>query len=247
MHSSAASRIHPAGRAVALFAVSSRELAGRRIVVDGRRISALATGRLALLLCYVDPIEYGPGELERRRLDVAWQANEARIHERAVERASVHGSVLPLRPLTIVPDASALEAYAREHAARWSRSLARLSEKRECAVHLYAGPHVGSLDAPYLVRVVQRATRTSRTPALDATPEIAAYAQRLWGACTALAQAVRRVDSASRRGALWSAALLVAESDLEALREMLERTARQGNALGVTAYLEGPRPPFSFV
>ena len=247
MHSSAASRIHPAGRAVALLAVASLELAGRRLVVDGRRVSAIRADRLALLLSYVDPAEYGGAELERHRLDAGWQANEARIHERAVERASAHGAVLPLRPFTIVSDATTLDAYARERSARWSRALARMGEKREYAVHVYAGPHASPLDAPYLLRVTARATRTARPPALQAQPDVVSYAQRLWTACVALAHAVRRVDATDRRGALWSSALLFTENDIVRLRELLESSALQGAALGVSAYLEGPRAPFSFV
>ena len=247
MHSSAASRLHPAGRAVALFAVASPELAGRRLVVDGRRVSAIRSERLALLLSYVDPAEYGPSELERHRLDAGWQASEARVHERAVERASAHGAVLPLRRLTIVPDATTLDAYARERTARWSRALARMGEKREYAVHAYVGPHASPLEAPYLLRVTARATRTARPPVLEAEAEIVAFSQRLWTACTALAHAVRRVDAAKRRGALWSSALLVSANDVARLQELLERTAVQGATLGVSTYLEGPRAPFSFV
>ena len=247
MHSSAASRLHPAGRAVALFAVASSDLAGRRLVVDGRRVSALRSGRLALLLSYVDRAEYAPLELERRRLDVAWQANEARIHERAVERAGVHGTVLPLRPFTIVPDASALEAFAQANAVRWSRALARLGAKRECAVHLLAGPHASPLDEPYLVRVVQRATRSTRPPVVEAEGQVADFAQRTWAACAALAGSVRRVGTGKRRGALWSAAFLIAQNDLPQLAATLQTSASQGAALGVSTYLEGPRAPFSFV
>lgn len=246
MHSSAASRIHPVDRAVALFGVGAAELAGRRIVVDGRRVSAIRSGRLALLLSYVDRDAYAPLELERRRLDQAWQANEARLHERAIERASVHGSIVPFRPLTIVPDAAELDGYAREHAGRWARGLARFGDKRECTVHLFAGPHASPFDAPYLVRVASRSVRSTRPPVIDATPDVVAYAGDLWRRATASARNVRRVDT-KRRGSVFSAALLLTQDAVVQLVTLLEESAPAGAALGVAVYLEGPRAPFSFV
>lgn len=243
----AAPNLHPTGRAATLYAACGPELGGRRLLVDGRRVAAVRFGRIALLLAYVDPAQYAPSELERRRSDPAFLAQEVRIHERAVERASVHGSVLPLHPLTVVMGSGELEAYAREHASRWTRALTRLGDKREYAVHLYVGPHPSPLGEPYLLRVSGRATRSNRTPAIDARSEIAQHAQRVWGTCSALAQALRAVPTLERRGALWSAALLVAPGDVAPLTEAVERSAAAGAALGISAYLEGPRAPFTFV
>jgi hypothetical protein len=244
---SAAPSLHPAGRAVTLLAACGPELAGRRLVIEGRRVFAVRFGRLALLLAYVDAGEFAPSELERRRADGAWQAQQARIHERAVERASAHGHVLPLRSLTVLAGTDVLDGYVREHAPRWTRGLARLGDKRECAVHLYVGPHAMPLREPYLLRVSGRATRSNRIPTIAAGAEIAQHAQRVWGTCSALAQAVRRVPEPKRRGELWAAALLVAPSDVTPLADAVERCAAVGAALGITAYLEGPRAPFSFV
>ncbi|MDQ2908404.1 MAG: GvpL/GvpF family gas vesicle protein [Candidatus Eremiobacteraeota bacterium] len=244
---SAAANLHPAGRAVTLYAACGPELAGRRLLVNGRRVAAVRFGRVALLLAYVDPVQYAPSELERRRADAAFLAHEVRIHERAVERASAHGSVLPLHPLTVVTGTNDLEAYAREHAARWTRALTRLGDKREYAVHLYVGPHHVPLAEPYLLRVSGRATRSNRAPAIEARSDIAEHAQSVWGACSALAQSLRAVPSPERRGALWSAALLVAPGDVAPLAEAVERSCAAGAPLGITAYLEGPRAPFTFV
>lgn len=243
---SAAPNLHPAGRAVTLLAACGPELAGRRLVIEGRRVFSVRFGRLALLLSYVDPAQYGPSELERRRSDAAWQAQEARIHERAVERASAHGHVLPLRPLTVVAGTDVLEGYVREHAPRWTRGLARLGNKRECAVHLYVGPHAMPLSEPYLLRVAGRANRSNRAPIITARAEIAQHAQRVWEACSARAQGVRRIRGPERRGDLWAAALLVAPSDVGPLAEAVEGCAAVGATLGITAYFEGPRAPFSF-
>ena len=76
-----------------LFAVGSPELASRRYTIEGRRVQAIRFGRLALLLGYVDQAAYASEELERRRDGLPFLRTEARIHERAVERASALGAV----------------------------------------------------------------------------------------------------------------------------------------------------------
>jgi hypothetical protein len=55
------------------------------------------------------------------------------------------------------------------------------------------------------------------------------------------------VQTGNRRGALWSAALLVNERDVNALSSLLGASAENGSQLGVSAYLEAPRAPFTFV
>jgi hypothetical protein len=219
-------RVYPADRAAELFAVCEPELAGRRLSIEGRRVVAVPFDRFSLLLSYV----------------------EARVHERAVERASQHGAVLPMRSFTIVEKTSELEAYVSGHAVRWSRSLARLGGRRECAVHLYAGPHVSLFtNEPYSIRVARHVTRSTRLPVLAGTPDVVEYAREVWQACTSVAQAARRIAPGERRGVLWSAVLLLAAADVTVIAKVLERSAVAGAALGVTTYLEGPRAPFSFV
>ncbi len=241
-------RVYPAGRAAELFAVCEPELAGRRLSIDGRRIVAVAFERFSLLLSYVDPKAYSAQELERRRADGTWQAAEARVYERAVERASLHGAVLPMRSFTIVENTNELEAYVSGNALRWSRSLARLGGRRECAVHLYGGPHMSLFsNEPYSIRVARHVTRSGRLPTLIGSPEIVEYARGVWQACTSVALAARRISQGERRGVLWSAVLLLADADVAALAKILEESAVAGARLGVTTYLEGPHAPFSFV
>jgi hypothetical protein len=239
-------RVYPAGRAVLLFAVGSPELASRRYTIEGRRVQAIRFGRLALLLGYVDQAAYASEELERRRDDLPFLRTEARIHERAVERASALGAVAPVRLLSAFTHPAALEQYARENYARWSRSLTRLGEKRELVVHLFAGPHTPPGGEPYLLRVTARATRSTRAPHFKGDPAIVEHTKALYRACSAAASSTRRVQAASHRGALFSAAYLLAPAGVDALRAALAEQSLAGAALGITAYLEGPRPPFSF-
>jgi len=223
------------------------DLAGRRLAIEGRRVQAIRFGRLALLLSFVDGNAYASDAIERRRADVTWLAAEARLLEGAVERARVHGAVLPMRLLTVFAHPETLEESAREHYARWSRALARLGTKRECVVHLYAGPHASPGGSPYVLRVAERVSRTGRPPALKGRTPVIEHARRMWRACAEVAFATRRVPISSERGALWSGAMLLDENGVEALASVLSDSVEIGGPLGVTAYLEIPRAPFSFV
>jgi hypothetical protein len=230
-----------------LLGVCAPELAGRRLMIEGRRVQAVRYGRLALLLSFVDQSGYSVDEIGRRRGEPGWLAAEARLLEQAVERSRAIGTVLPMRLLTVYPHAAALEENVSEHYARWSRALTRLGSKRECVVHLYAGPHSAPGGEPYVVRISQRSLRTARAPGIKAAPEIAAHAHQLWYACTKVATATRRVQTGDRRGALWSASLLVNERDVATLTALVEASAEAGARLGVSAYLETPHAPFTFV
>jgi hypothetical protein len=242
-----APRVYPVGRAVLLLAICTPELAGRRLAVDGRRVQAMRMKSLALLVSFVDQVSYAAEEIERKRCDPGWLAAEARILEQAVERVRQAGPVVPMPLLTAFPHAADLEALARERYAKWSRALTRLGAKRECVVHLYAGPHAAPGGEPYVLRVTQRATRTTRVPAFEAPAPTLEHAQRVWQACVEVGSATRRVRTAGRRGALWSGAFLVSEDGIEKLADVLAGFSAAGAALGVTAHLEAPRAPFTFV
>jgi len=97
------------------------------------------------------------------------------------------------------------------------------------------------------VRISQRASRTARAPTMKADAPVAAHALDVWQACTRIATATRRIQTGNRRGALWSAALLVNERDVSALAALVGGSAENGARLGVSAYLEAPRAPFTFV
>lgn len=244
---SSASRVYPAGRAATLYAVCDSQLAGRRLSVEGRNVVALGFERFALLLSYVDRNSYTAEALKQRSDDRVWHAAEARVYERAVERASRHGVVLPMRLPTIVANTNELAAFVAENSLRWSRSLARLGGRRECVVHLVSGPHASLLtNEPYSIRIAKRVSRSARLPALEGSPAVVEFARSVWQSCTSLAQAVKRIAPVDPRGVIWSAVLLLGDGDVSAIARTLERSATAGAALGVTTYLEGPRAPFSF-
>jgi hypothetical protein len=242
-----APRVYPAGRAAVVLGICDRSLAGRKLVIDGRRVSAIAYNRVALLVSFVDPAAYEAELLASLRADPVRFALEARILEQAVERASASGAIVPVKALTVYPDSDALELAAMENAARWSRVLSRLGTKRECVVHVYLGPHVPPGGEPFVARISARSSRSGRTPALRGDERVIAHAAKLWQSCSEAAIATRRVRSSPERNALWTASFLVNESDVEAFELLVERSSEKGAPCGVTAHFEGPRLPYSFV
>jgi hypothetical protein len=239
-------RVYPAGRAVVLHGFGASALAGRRFTVEGRRVCALRYGRLALLIAFVAQDEYAADEVERRRSDEGWLRIEARVHERAIERASLHGLLVPARFLSVFSHPAALEEAAGEHYPRWCRTLTRLGTKREFVIHAFAGPHVAPGGEPYVLRVVANASRSPRVLAPKMGVEIVTQLQNVWRTCGALATGSRRIIGPPLRGAVGSVAYLVPEQQAGALRAALAAASEAGTAAGLTYYLEGPRAPFIF-
>ncbi len=240
-------RLYPADRAVLLLGVAAHELAGRRATIDGRRVKAVRYGSLALVVAFVEQAGYDAAEIARKRVDPAWLGAEARALERAIDRLATGGEILPMKLLTAFPDAGALEAAAAEHHARWSRALARLGRKRECAVHVYGGPHVPPGGTAYVARVSDGASRTSGMPSFPGDPASIALLEALWRDLGGVAIAARRLIARPARGARFSLACLVGEPDAAAVVALVDRFNAAGAGAGLVAYVEGPRRPFSFV
>ncbi|MGH7757054.1 MAG: GvpL/GvpF family gas vesicle protein, partial [Vulcanimicrobiaceae bacterium] len=156
---------------MALYGVATADLVGRRFTLDGQRVQAIRFGRVALLISYVEPDAFTPDVLDRRRHeDGAWMQQQASRHERIIERASVHARVLPQPLLTVFPNPQSLARAARLQSSRWQRSLTRVGEAREYALHVYAGPHAAPGGDPYLLRVSARAVRSQRPLAAPVLP-----------------------------------------------------------------------------
>ena len=240
-------RVYPVGRAVLLLGIAHAALAGRRVNVDGRRVQSVRYGSLALIVAFVDQIAYDHDEIARKRGEVSWLATEARAHERAVDRLASNGDILPMKLLTVFPHADVLEAYALASQARWTRALARVATKRECVVHVYAGPHVAPGKGAYVARVSECATRVTRLPVFKGETPLREALASLWRDCMKLGLAARRVVPMPARGAHFSLAILLPHGDVDALGALVERWNARGAALGLTAYCEGPRRPFTFV
>lgn len=221
-------------------------MTGRRFAVEGRRIQALRFGRLALAIGHVDAAQFAPEALARHREEAAWLRTEACLQERAVERAAAHGPLLPAELLSVHPTLAALEAYARERYARWSRALTRLGARREYAVHLFRGPHAPPGGDSYRFRVSARTVRGGRAPAGRVGGPVAEELAKLQQICSESLPPARRVVPDVRRGEVYASALLLDDAQAGAMKSSLAALAAAGGVHGLTYYLEGPRAPYSF-
>ena len=237
-------------RALHLVGVADEALTSRRMRVDGERITITRHEKIALLLRAVDGEAWAPQTLELKKNDAEWLAREARLHEAIVSRAMAQSTVIPIRPFTVFPDAASLDAAARSQYARWRRTLGRVAGKGEWALHIYRGPHAIPAVRPYLLRTALARPRDTDANAAG-TPKIARplgdHIVAVWKACSALATAARRIEALVDEQQLFCATFLLPDARHDALREALERLHPLAKSLGLTYYLEGPRPAFNFV
>ena len=220
---------------VQLFGVVSADLAGRRFFADGKSCSAVAYGNLALVIRDIDPEEWNPA-------DSAWMSHQASVHQRVLERAMHAGTVLPARLCTVFEHRDELEELVRSNAEHWRKALARLAGKQEWCLHVYGGPHIASHHEPYLMRVAPSATQA--LPSLEGPA--AAHLTALWKACGALASGSRRIEPLANARYVFGGTFLLRRAVLRQFRGALMRYAVAARELGLTYYLDGPHPPFTF-
>ncbi len=228
--------------AVQLFGVVPAALAGRRFVAGGPPATAVSFGNLALVIRDVDSAQWNPQALEARRSDHDWLAHEAAIHQRVLERAMHAGPVVPARFWTIFEGRDALDDAVQSNSERWRKALARLAGKQEYCLHVYAGPHLASHHEPYVTRVIPCAVQAQSFEGAHAE-----HLGALWKACSALASASRRIEPLPNGHYVFGATYLLRRSGLREFRAALMRFAVAAREIGLTYYLDGPHPPFTFV
>jgi gas vesicle protein GvpL/GvpF len=236
-------RALPVDRAIALHGVVPGALAGRKMGVDGARVLVLKLGRLGLVTSSVDPGEFSAGAIERA--DDKWLRGQARHQERVLERLHAEGTVWPAPFLTSFEDLEALDGAARANYIRWNRALTRVSGKVEYTVHAFVGPHALPALEPYVLRVARRTSRSAPRLRQPVSP-LDAHARALYEGLRASAAGARRFSAPGLRGFVMGVALLIDEGAADAVQGVLATFAPEGHALGLSVYVEGPRPPFSF-
>lgn len=169
--------------------------------------------------------------------------HQATVHQRVLERAMHAGPVVPARLCTVFEDRDDLAAVVANNADRWRKALLRLAGKQEWCLHVYGGPHVASHHEPYLMRV--SATVSQTQPALEGSA--GEHLSELWKACDALASGTRCIEPLQNPHYVLGATFLLRRSRLRAFRTTLMRFAVAARELGLTYYLDGPHPPFTFV
>jgi hypothetical protein len=232
-------------RAYHLIGVADEEFAGRRLRVEGERITFSRFEKIALLLRTVEADIWTPQTLELKKNDSSWLVREARLHEAIVSRAMIQGTVVPVQPFTVYADSTSLDMATRAHYTRFRRSLTRIAGKAEWAVHVYRGPHRLPELTPYLLRTMmarprEDANRKTVRPHSD-------HIMQVWKACSAVSTAARRIEALADSHQLFCGAFLVTQTRRDEFRETLEKLHPQAKELGLTYYLEGPRPAFNFI
>lgn len=220
----------------------SADLAGRRFIADGKTAAAVAYGNLALVIRDLDPVEWDPESLDVRLADRVWMNHQATVHQRVLERAMHAGPVVPARMCTVFEHREELDELVRSNADRWRKALLRLAGKQEWCLHVYGGPHIASHHEPYLMRVAAAALQQApfEGPAAE-------HLAGLWKSCGALASASRRIEPLTNPHYLFGGTFLLRRSRLRQFRAALLRFAVVAREVGLTYYLDGPHPPFTFV
>lgn len=241
-------RVFPAGRALHFFGVAGGDLAGRKFQVAGERATAIGFGRLSLIVRYVQQEDWSSQALEQHRADERWFLGQAVLHELVLERAMMRGPVIPAEVLSVYPRLDDLEHVARANYDRWRRLLSRFAGKEEWMLHVYHGPHLLDLRRkPYVLRAVPATTRAGKLRILEVAEPIANHLNALWKACGALATAARQVEPDGGPKHVLGAAFLFPSNRIGAFRAALEAQDGAARQLGLSYYVEGPRPPYTFV
>lgn len=236
-------RIDPARKILHVLGVTDADVAGKRWTVDRSSIIALRVRKLAVLARYVDAQTWNPLTLDQMRGDLAWVAEQSRFHERVLARVMRVAPVVPVRFFTAYDSADGFAQAARENYQRWRRSLTRLRGKYEWRLRVYHGPHAPPNSQPC---ALHSAELIARPEPAHMAPHIADHLIRLWKCCGALATAARSIDTTMEATRSFEAVFLLSDEGTRKFHEALTRWAACAKPLGLTYYVEGPRPPFTF-
>ncbi|MFF2653334.1 GvpL/GvpF family gas vesicle protein [Streptomyces sp. NPDC058045] len=105
--------------------------------VGGGPVRVLPHGGLAAAVGPVPAAEFSGPALAEHREDPRWLAGTVRAHQRVVAALTTLTSPLPLRPLTVLRDDSAVRALLEYRALHFRRMLQRLDGRVEWGVELY--------------------------------------------------------------------------------------------------------------
>lgn len=228
--------------------------------VGGAPVRAVSDGALAFLVSTVDLDEFGEQALRRNLEDLAWLESTARAHDEVVQSAAQHVTTAPLRLATVCRDDDAVLARLRDVGPQASEVLARLDNRVEWGLKIFAPPSaerdrqpVPSLatDATEGVGTAYLRRRRAEAAQREKTAQFAAAdAASVYDRLAGLAVAGRRHRPQDPRltgvdaPMLLNAAFLVDVADSADFQASVEDIARERAAGSVV--LTGPWPAYSF-
>lgn len=233
-------------------------LAGRT-GLRGAPLEVVEHDGLQAVVCTVDLEEFGEDALRRNLEDLAWLEEVARAHDEVVHEVARHGTVAPLRLVTIYSDDDSVRRHLGDLADQLTAALDRVEGRSEWSVKVFAtatapDPEPASTSASsagerpgatYLRRKREAAERR-RASSEQATEAARAVDERLAAAAVAsrrLAPQDPRLTGRSDPMVL-NAAYLVPDEEADAFRALVD--GLRGQTPGVAVELAGPWPPYSF-
>jgi hypothetical protein len=251
------------GSASYLYAITRPDdtelLAGLR-GVGGAAVREVREGGLACLVSTVDLAEFGEQALRRNLEDLAWLERTARVHDEVVQRAAQHVTTAPLRLATVCRDDDAVVQRLREVGPRASEVLARLDNRVEWGLKIFAPPQAesdpqpipspGSAAAAGVGTAYLRRRRAESAQREKTALFAAADAESVYSQLAALAVAGRRHRPQDPRLSGVDAPMLL---NAAFLVEVANSADFQGSAEDIAServphsvVLTGPWPPYSF-
>ena len=202
--------------------------------------------------------DYGSEEIERRLADLSWVSDRALAHEQVVEHCAAHGTVLPMKLLTLFTTEERALAGLRQRRPEIERILERIAgrvewgvrilfdeaQARRTAVETAAQDNPAASGTSFLQR-----KKAEQDGVRSLGARVRAEVERAFEELVAAAAEARRreppTETMSRR--LLDAAFHVPRDGSEAFEEAVQRWAGElaGQACEVT--LTGPWPPYNFV
>ncbi len=100
-------------------------------VGPGAPVGLLVTDDLRAIISPVPLAAFTPEAVRARQDDLAWLADQVRLHQEVLTRALSQATVVPLRFGTVFRDAEGVQRMLREHAARFREALTYLAGRQE--------------------------------------------------------------------------------------------------------------------
>ena len=238
--------------------------AGVPAVANGR-VEVIEAEGLATLVSRVPAAQFDAEPLTRNLNDLNWLERVAREHERVLDAALAHSTIVPLRMCTLFEDPAGVQDMLRRERDTFNATLDALEGRLEWAVkvlvdrdRLAQTARSQSSEAPsaasggegsaYLQRRrTERSTReaTSRLAA-DIAQQVHARLQD-WAIDARIRPPQNRELSGHEGEMVLNAAYLVERERTDKLREIVAELEAHHRRLGARIELTGPWPPYNFV
>jgi Gas vesicle synthesis protein GvpL/GvpF len=220
----------------------------------GAPLDVVTHAGLSVVVCDVDPAEFGQEALPTNLEDLAWLEWAARIHNEVVWRVVANATCAPLRLVTVCSDDDSVRAKVDALRTELDDVLDRVEGRQEWSLKVLApartSPEPVTASAPasgadYLRRKKEIADRRR---ALD--EDASRAAQELHQVASAHAVASRRLAPQDPRltgrteAMVLNAAYLVEDNAHRAFRDAVTAAADECGHISVE--LGGPWPPYSF-